>query len=257
MKKALICLLAVATVLTSSMSVMAAVPTAEELKDVYNTSTDTLENLDTEGEISPNNHKTILVKKTHELDGTELDKNANVVYADQSTSAYSTALKVMFASEADAGYPDDTGLTPGYYEATMGTVTDTSYERVLFVVGDFSVDPEDELTVLDEAEAYGTGTLAGTSTTTWYKKSFVKTVSYAEYNSYKSIKLIDEAGANCIGAILMDPDSYTSSNTHGYAWDKTKLTGSGDVTIALQVYAIPEAHKGLKLYFSTDAAVAQ
>ncbi len=254
MKKALVCLLAVVTVLTSSISVLA-VPT--NLKDVYNTATDTLENLNTNGGISPNAHKTIIIKKTHDIDGTEVSKNDNVVYVDQNVSAYSSALKIMFASADDTGYPEDTGLEPGYYEATMGTVSDASYERVNFVVGDYVVDPEDKLVILDAAEAYGQGTLAGTSTTTWYKKSFSKTISIDEYNSFKSLKLISEDGSKCIGAISLVNERYTSDNTHGYSWDKTKLSGEGDVTVALQIYAIPEAEKGFNLYFSTDAVVEQ
>lgn len=254
MKRALLCMVTTIAVLTSGLTVLA-VPT--DLKDVYNTSTDTLENLNTNGGISPNNHKTIIIKKTHDINGKELNKNDNVVYVDQNVSAYSAALEIMFASADDTGYPESTGLEPGFYEATMGTVTDTSYERVNFVVGDYVVDPDDKLVILDPAEAYGQGTLEGTSTTTWYKKSFSKTISYDEYNSFKSLKLISEDGSKCIGAISLVNESYTSDNTHGYSWDKTKFTGSGDVTVALQIYAIPEAQKGFNLYFSTEAVVEQ
>ncbi len=159
-----------------------------------------------------------------------------VVYVDQSMSAYSTALELMFNNE----------LEPGYYQVKMGTVGDTSYEKVNFVVGDFNVDPKDKLDVADARVAYGTD-----EGKTWYKQSFTKTVSNDEFSSYKSIKLISADGTRCIGAISFE-DYLDSLNTHGYKWNRTKLTGSGDVTIALQIYAIPEDQDDFSLYFSTE-----
>ena len=235
MKKTLVSVLVLATVLTSSLTAFA-VPT--DLKEVYNGVENSIGDFNAMGGMSKE-HKTIIITKVNELDGTPVE---SVVYVDQSTSAYSTALKVMFAQE----------LATGYYKATMGTVSDSSNsETVYFVVGDYDVDPSDKLTVLSEAEAYGTS--AGQ---TWYKKGFAKTVTFEEYNSFRSIKLISADGTRCIGAIKLK-NNYSSDNTNGYRWDKTNLTGDGEITVALQVYAVPEEAKGFSLYFSTEDAIAQ
>ena len=143
-------------------------------------------------------------------------------------------------------------LEPGYYQARMGTVGDVSNtETVNFFVGDFRVEPQDKLLVLSEAEAYGVD-----EGQTWYKKGFWKTVSVEEYNNFKSIKLISADGTQCIGAIQLKND-YVSDNTHGYEWGKTNFTGDGDITLVLQIYAVPEEAKGFDLYFSTEEATSR
>lgn len=241
MKKALVSVLVPASVLASGLTALAA-KEDYDVKDVYNGVENSIGNLNTTGNISPDTHKTVIISRVADIDGIALTEE-EVVYVDQSTSAYSTALEVMFNNE----------LETGYYRATMGTVSDTSNsETVYFVVGDFNVDPEDKLTVLSEATPYGTD-----EGQTWYKKGFSKTVTFEEYNSFKSIKLISADGTQCIGAIKLK-DNYTSDGTTpGYRWDRTALSGEGDVTIALQVYAIPAASTGFSLYFSPEDVVAQ
>lgn len=227
MKKALVSVLVLASVLTSGLTVLAGPSDAN--KEVYNGVENTI------SDFMGNDHKTVIVTRTHDIDG--IDITDECVYVDQSMSAYSTALELMFNNE----------LEPGYYQVKMGTVGDESNtETVYFIIGDFKVDPKDKLDVADARVAYGTD-----EGKTWYKQSFTKTVSNDEFSSYKSIKLISEDGTRCIGAISFE-DYLDSLNTHGYKWNRTKVTGSGDITIGLQIYAIPEGQDDFSLYFSTE-----
>ncbi len=243
MKRTLLCVLTAMTVMSSCVTALAGPENTN--KEVYNGAPNienveaTVENLYTVGGMTQD-HKTIIITRTHDENG--IDITDEVKYVDQSTSVFSKSLEVMFAND----------LTPGYYKATMGTVGTNNAETVFFVVGDFEVDPADKLEVLNEAEAYGTS--AGQ---TWYKKGFSKTITFDEYNSFKSIKLISEDGTRCIGAIQLKNNYTSDGTTPGYKWEKTVLSGDADVTIALQIYAVPENARGFSLYFSTEDAVAQ
>lgn len=242
MKKTLLSVLTTVAILTSGISVLAG--PANNNVDIFNgmtdeNGTDSISNMYTTGGIS-DKHSTIIVVRTHDLDGTELttDISERIAYIDQSTSVYSTVLEVIFNEE----------LESGFYKVTMGGLNTASSETAYFVVGDFDVDPDDKLKILDEEEPYGIGDTDGV---TYYKKSFKKTISYDDYNEFKSLKLISADGTHCIGAVSL-LSNYTSGNTHGYAWNKPTLTGSGEVTLALQIYGIPSNSKDLKLYFSTQ-----
>lgn len=247
MKKTLACVLAVATVLTSGISALAV---DTEYKDIYNGVSNTIGNFGMTKE-----HKTVIVYKTAEIDGTSISNvptDSNIYYIDQSQTAFSSAMEIMLKDD----------LTPGYYCAMMGGVSDTSnVEKVNFIVGDFKVDPADILTIAGEAEPYGTD-----GGVTYYRKSFYKDVSFDEYNGFKSIKLISADGTRCIGAISFEDypgtetqeghnKPVTPQGTEGYKWNKTKVTGSGTMTIALQIYGMTvEEADSFKLYFSNEFA---
>ncbi len=231
MKKTLLSMLMSAVILVSGT-----VAFAYDTKDVYNGVSDSLVNLNTTGGISPQNHKTIIISRVADIDGTALT-TPEYVYIDQGVSEFSLAVEFMLDGRAN---------NPGYYKAQFGGVAGdgTTAEPVYFIVGDFDLNPDDKLTVAEEPVAYGVSMY---DEAVYYKKSFKVTTTCEQISQYNSIKLINEEGTKCIGAFPL--------NRTDEKWEWTNYSGAGEITVALQVYGISEEHKGFNMYFSVEDAV--
>lgn len=227
MKKFIAGMLAASVVLSTGVMAFAAESVTTE--DVYYGSTNTVKT-------NTENYTTVMIKKIMDLDKTPVTvvNNSNVVYVNQQSSGFDDAVGFLLKA----------GTEKGYYQATFGNAAGES-DSVCFVVGEATVDPDDAIAdKVVEAVAYGTN-----NGVTYYKKGFAKRVSISEFNGYKSIKIVSGDGAEYLGAINID---YEGAAADGNSWEKTTLTGEGDIAVSLNVYGIPEDSKDLKVYFSNS-----
>lgn len=181
--------------------------------------------------VTGTNYTTVLIRESGTKDASK------VVYADQKTSGLGSIMDFMLKA----------GVADGNYTATFGNSEGNS-TTINFKVGDVfgagkykeevTLDQANKMSVVDEPTPHKEENFIKNKGEGHYKKSFTFTTDMDNFGKFNSVYVVLADGTGQ-GEI----DLYDSG-----ALERPLFTGGGDITFGIQIYNIPEEHKGMNLY---------
>lgn len=181
--------------------------------------------------VTGTDYTTVLIRESGTTDA------GSVVYADQKSTGLDSVMNFMLKG----------GVADGNYTATFGNSKGNA-KTINFTVGDVlgagkykkevTLDQVNKMSVVDEPISTDDETFTNKRGQGLYKKSFTFTAKLDDFEKFGSVYVVLADGTGQGEIELYDsgankPPSYT---------------GSGDITFGIQIYNIPEDHKGMNLY---------
>lgn len=172
------------------------------------------------------NYTTVLIRKagTTDADG--------VVYVDQKSDGLGSVMNFMLKDDVE----------PDNYTATFGN-SEGNVETINFKVGDLeyktvTLKPENKMSVADEPTSTYGEEFSKNKGLGYYKKSFTFTTTMDNFDKFNSVYLVLADGTGQGKIELYD----SGANA------RPSFTGGGELAFGIQIYNIPEEHRGMNLY---------